>query len=48
MMVPVIILTNLSDAAKASEALQHRAFDFLVKADWKFADVVRKVRERLE
>lgn len=45
--VPVIILTNLSDAAEASEALQHRAFDFLVKSDWKLADVVRKVRERL-
>lgn len=44
---PVIILTNLSDAAKASEALQHHAFDFLVKSDWKLEDVVRKVRERL-
>lgn len=46
-MVPVIILTNLSDAAKASEALQHHAFDFLVKTDWKLEDVVRKARERL-
>lgn len=44
---PDLILTNLSDAAKAAEALQHNAFDFLVKSDWKLEDVVQKIRERL-
>lgn len=46
--IPIIVLTNLgSDAKMAAEALTHGAFDVLVKTDWKLADVVRKVRERL-
>ncbi|OGF18771.1 hypothetical protein A3G56_02565 [Candidatus Falkowbacteria bacterium RIFCSPLOWO2_12_FULL_45_10] len=45
--VPVIILTNLSDSDKVAEAMKNRAYDFLVKADWKLEDIVRKVREKL-
>ena len=45
--VPVIILTNLNDAESAGEALQNRAYDYMVKSDWKLEDVVKKVRERL-
>lgn len=44
----VIILTNLSDGATVDTALQNGVYDFLVKADWKLADVVRKVKERME
>ena len=44
----VILLTNLSDESKVAEAMQHGAFDYLVKADWKIDDVVKKVRERLK
>ncbi len=45
--VPVIILTNLSDSDKVAEAMKNRAYDFLVKADWKLEDIVRKVKEKL-
>ncbi|MEK7131286.1 MAG: response regulator [Patescibacteria group bacterium] len=44
----VILLTNLSDESKVAEAMQHSVFDYLVKADWKIDDVVKKVRERLK
>jgi DNA-binding response OmpR family regulator len=44
----VILLTNLSDESKVAEAMQHSVFDYLVKADWKINDVVKKVRERLK
>ena len=43
----VILLTNLSDNEKLSEALAQGTYDYLVKSDWKIADVVAKVRERL-
>jgi len=43
----VILLTNLSDSEKVSEALQHGIYVYLVKADWKLEDVVKKVKETL-
>lgn len=46
--VPVIILSNLSEAAKISEASEHEVFDYLVKADWKLEDVIKKVKDRLK
>ncbi len=46
--VPIILLTNLSDAEKVKEGIQQGVYDYLVKADWKLEDVVQKVRERLE
>lgn len=45
--VPVIMLTNLSDSDKVSTALELGAYDFLVKADWKVDDLVKKVNDRL-
>lgn len=45
--VPVIILTNLTEADKTAEALEHGVHDFLVKSDWKLEDIVRKVNEKL-
>ncbi|EKD43804.1 MAG: hypothetical protein ACD_72C00109G0002 [uncultured bacterium] len=44
----VIILTNLSDAENAEEAASHGVFDYLIKAEWKLEDVVKKVREKLK
>ncbi|MDO8505509.1 MAG: response regulator [bacterium] len=44
----VIILTNLNDVQKVSEALTSVTFDYLVKADWKIEDIVKKVKERLK
>jgi len=46
--VPVIILTNLSEAEKMKEAMEAGVFDFLVKTNWRLEDVVKKVREKLE
>jgi len=45
--VPVIILSNLSDAEKISEAASKEVFDYLVKADWKLEDVIKKVKDKL-
>ena len=44
----VMILTNLSDAESVGAALNSGVYDFLVKADWKLADVVKEVKERLK
>jgi CheY-like chemotaxis protein len=46
--IPVIMLTNLSDAGKVSQAAKSGVYDFLVKSDWHIDDVVKKVRERLD
>lgn len=45
--IPVIILTNLSDAKKVVEAMQNGVYDFLIKTDWKLESVVEKVKNRL-
>src|SRR3989338_2368413 len=42
--VPVVILTNLSDYEKISEALSLGAMDYLVKANYKLEDLLEKVR----
>lgn len=41
--VPVVILTNLSDYEKISEALSLGAMDYLVKANYKLEDLLEKV-----
>ncbi len=43
----VIMLTNLSDLKKVSEALESGGYDYLVKSDWKIEDVVKKVKQKL-
>ena len=45
--VPVIMLSNLSDAEKVSEATENGVYDYLVKSDWKIEDIVKKVNEKL-
>ncbi len=42
--IPVVILTNLSDYEKISEALSLGAMDYLVKANYKLEDLLDKVR----
>ena len=46
--VPVIILTNLSEAEKTAEGLEFGVRDYLVKSDWRLEDVVQLVRSKLE
>lgn len=43
----VIILTNLSDANKELESFQKGVKDYLVKSDWKIADLVNKIKTKL-
>lgn len=43
----VILLTNLSDIEKISEAVKEGAYDYLIKSDWKLKDIVKKVKEKL-
>lgn len=46
--VPVLILTNLSDPAKAEEAKTYGANGYLIKSDWKLSQVVDKIKEILK
>ncbi len=43
----VIILTNLSEVVKVSEAVARGSFSYLVKSDWKLDEVVAKMKEIL-
>jgi DNA-binding response OmpR family regulator len=46
--IPVIFLTNLDDQEKVSEALKAGSFDYLIKTDWSLADIVKKIKNKLE
>ena len=46
--VPVIILSNLSDASTIEESKDKGVNSYLVKTDWKLDEVVAKVRETLK
>lgn len=46
--VPIIMLSNLSDPDKISDAANYNVFDFLVKTDWKLDDVVDFIKQKLE
>ncbi len=45
--VPIIMLTNLSDADKVKEAFEKGVSDFLVKVNWKLGDITAKIKEKL-
>jgi len=46
--VPVIVMSNFSEADKTAEALSYDVHDYLVKSDWKLEDIVNKVNEKLK
>lgn len=46
--IPVVILTNLSDYDKISDALSLGAMDYLVKANYRLEDLVTKIKTILE
>lgn len=46
-LVPVIVLTNISDAEKLAEALEIGVDEYLLKAEWKLKNVVEKVKKIL-
>ncbi len=45
--VPVIILTNISDAEKLAEALEIGVDEYLLKAEWKLQNIVDKTKKIL-
>jgi len=47
MNVPVIILTNVNNVNKISDALKNQVYDFLIKSDWKIEDILKIIKERL-
>lgn len=42
--IPVVILTNLSDYNKVSDALALGAMDYLVKANYRLEELVNKIK----
>jgi len=46
--VPIVLLTNLSDAYNIAEAGKYGVYDFLVKTDWRLDDIVKLIKEKLE
>lgn len=45
--VPIIVLSNDDNPEHISETLKDNAFDYLIKADWKLDDIVKKIKETL-
>lgn len=43
----VILLTNLSETEKMTDAMAQESCTCLIKSDWKIEDVVTKIREQL-
>ena len=46
--IPIVILTNLSDYDKISEALSMGAMDYLVKANYRLEELVSKIKTVLQ
>ena len=46
--IPVVILTNLSDYDKVSDALALGAMDYLVKANYRMEELINKIKVVLE
>ena len=46
--VKVIILTNLDNKDKISEAVDNRVFDYMIKSNWKLGDIYKKVSTELK
>ncbi|MEK7493864.1 MAG: response regulator [Patescibacteria group bacterium] len=46
--IPVIFLTNLSNAEQVAEELGAGNYQYLVKSDWDMKDVVAKVRSTIQ
>lgn len=44
--MPVIVLTNLIDAAVEEETIDRNVADYLVKADWRLDDIVQKIKDK--
>lgn len=45
--IPVIMLTNVEDPRKVSQALEQGLKDYFIKADWSVGDIVEKIKGKL-
>lgn len=45
--IAVMMLTNLSDKEKLSEALSHWVFRYFVKSDWDLEQIVDEIKKKL-
>ena len=45
--IKVIILTNLQDQEKVTEAVKNNTQEYLIKSDWSLSDIVLKIKEKL-
>ena len=45
--VKVVILSNLNEIEKVSEAMAQGSYNYLVKSDWKLEDIVARAKEML-
>ncbi len=43
--VHVMILTNIQEPEKISEAAEQGAYEYLVKSDWTLEDLLKKIKE---
>lgn len=46
--IPVIVLSNLTDAANTAEMVDSGVKDYLVKSDWKLEDVIKRIKQVLK
>lgn len=46
--IPIIFLTNLSDAETISKVVKEGLFDYLVKTDWDIHALVAMIKKRLK
>ncbi|MCX6808557.1 MAG: response regulator [Candidatus Berkelbacteria bacterium] len=46
--IPVIILSNLSSPVLEEESKDLNFSDYLIKSDWKLADVIKKIHEKID
>ena len=44
----VVILTNLTDPRKISEASEEKVYDFWIKADWKLDDLIKSIKKKIK
>lgn len=45
--VEIILLTNVADVKKVSEAMKYSVYDYMVKSNWTLEDVVSKVKKKM-
>lgn len=43
----IIVLTNLNNENNVADFLEKGAYDYLLKADWSIADIIKRVKDKL-